>query len=479
MKGRRLKKILYAVLWILPYFAGLAGYLMAGEPLMNACYAAFTLYAVNPVSDANNALIFFAKWGAPLVLASGVILALQGLVNRIREFCTGLHKDATAVYSDNENGTILAEQLKRGILVKDGRLRDVENHILLFERDADNLNFYQKNRELLQGKNIYLQLNEIDSFLLKESSVHFFNLFEMVARQYWKSYPLLGYFQKDNKSVKVAIVGFSKLGQQILNFALMYNIYDPAQQIEYHIWGESSLYEHMLENMELMNGDRIFYHKNDWKEEVQIFSSMDRIILTEENQPQLLQAVLYLTGKREVYCYCSGGAPVESIYKKENLISFGNNREILTEENVKSDTVYRAAKELNYRYAVLYGNAAGDPAKKEQEMEEQWQKLDGFTKGSNIVSADYHVIRKLIQAHAKAEGRELTMDELGQMEHLRWCRFHYLNHWKYGVPADGRNKDAALRIHKCLIPYEELTKEEQDKDLESIKVLMDCEQSGR
>ena len=22
--------------------------------------------------------------------------------------------------------------------------------------------------------------------------------------------------------------------------------------------------------------------------------------------------------------------------------------------------------------------------------------------------------------------------ELAELEHIRWCRFHYLNHWKYG-----------------------------------------------
>ena len=467
------KKIIYAVLFILPFLLGTIGYCKEGERLIDSLYNAFALYAINPVSDANNWLIIIAKWGAPLVLASGILMALQGIMERLKEFYVSLQKGATAVYSDNEYGNILKDNLHQGILVTDGRLRDVQDHILLFSKDIDNLNFYQRNQKALQGKNVYIQLNEMDSFLLRENSICFFHINEIIARKYWKEHHLLSYFENGNHTVRIAIIGFSSLGQQLLNYGLLNNIYDLEQQIEYHIWGESSLYEHMQENMKLMNGDRIIFHKNGWEEEVTQLSSMDRVIVTEENQLKLLQTLMYLCNETEIHYYNSGEAELEKIYRTTGLKSFGCYQEILTEQNIKSDELYRAAKELNYRYACIYGNVSGDREKKEAEMEGQWELLDGFTKGSNIASADYHEIRKLIMKKAQDEKKELSKECLGHMEHIRWCRFHYLNHWNYGVPENGKNKDVGRRIHVCLVPFEELSQEDQKKDYEAVEVLMD------
>ena len=381
-------------------------------------------------------------------------------------------KEATAIYSDNENGNVLKDHLKHGILVTDGQLQDVQDHILFFSNDLDNLSFYRKNKEALQGKNVYMKLDDIDSFLLCESTIHFFNLNEMTARKYWQEYHLLSYFQEKGRVVKIAIIGFSSLGRQILNYGLLNNIYDIDQEIEYHIWGDSCLYEHLQEHVDLMNKDRIIYEGNHWVDDLQKLVRMDRIIITEEDQMDLLQTLLYLCDDTEIHYYNSKDIELEEIFRSEKLRSFGS-MGLLTEENIKRDVLGRAAKELNYKYASLYGNISSDIAKKEEEMEEQWELLDGFTKGSNIASVDYHKIRKLILEKARKENREVSVDHLGRMEHIRWCRYLYLNHWIYGKPENGKAKDAKRRIHVCLVPYEELTKEDQEKDYESVKILLE------
>lgn len=470
---KNIRKITYAILFILPFVLGTAGYWLEGERVIDSLYDAFALYAINPVSDVNNWMIILAKWGAPFVLASGVVMVLQGITQRLKECFISLHKDATAIYSDSEYGTRLIENLKRGILVTDGRLRDVRDHILLFSRDMDNLNYYQRHKEALKGRRVYLQLNETDSFLLRENRVHFFNLNELIARNYWKEHHLLSYFREGKAIIRIAILGFSPLGQQLLKYGLLNNIYDLGQKIEYHIWGDSLLYEHVQENLELMNQDRIIYHGDCWEKDVQEISVMDRIIVTQENQLELLQALLYLCEETEIHYFNPREAVLEHIYKTETMVSFGSYSNILTERNIKSEELYRAAKEQNYRYACLYGNVSGDEKKKEQEMEEQWELLDGFTKGSNIASADYHEIRKLLMREAKKKGKELTKDELGRLEHIRWCRYHSLNHWKYGVLENGKNRDAARRIHTCLVPFDELTQEEKNKDYEAVEVLLE------
>ena len=45
------------------------------------------------------------------------------------------------------------------------------------------------------------------------------------------------------------------------------------------------------------------------------------------------------------------------------------------------------------------------------------------------------------------------------MEHLRWMRFLSLNNWRWGP-----ERNNALRIHPMLVPFEDLSQEEQAKD---------------
>lgn len=440
---------------------------------MDALYESFTLYAVSPTSDSNNWLIIIAKWLAPFVLASGLLMALQGIWQRIKESWIELHKGATAIYCDNEYGKLLVGNVKNAILEKKETVRDVDEHILFFSDDIKNLNFYQQNEEFFRGKKVYVRLNEMDSFLLRPNTIHYFYINEIIARMYWREHHLLSYFNGKKDTVKIAIVGFGELGKNMLNYGLLNNIYDLSQQIEYHIWGDSSLYEHSMEDMNLMNGDRIIYHGENWKEHIQQFREMDRIIITDEVQMELLQTFLYICNDAEIHYYNPGDALLEKIYNKDHLVSYGRYTDIFTENNIKSDELYRVAKELNYKYACLYGSVSGEADKKAEEMKEQWELLDGFTKGSNIASADYHEIRKLLLMKAKKEGTELSMEQLGQMEHIRWCRFHYLNHWTYGVPENGKNKDAVHKIHVCLLPFEKLTKEDQKKDYEAVEVLLE------
>ena len=466
------KKILWVLLFIMPFILGTIGYCMEGEALLDALYAAFVLYAVNPVSDASNWLIIIAKWFAPFVLASGLLMALQGIWQRMAESWIGLHKGAVAIYCDNEYGKLLAGNVKKGILVKEEKVRDVDEHILFFSDDIKNLNFYQQNEKFFREKKVYIQLNEMDSFLLRQNTIHFFHINEIIARQYWREHHLLPYLNGEKFSVKIAVVGFGELGQNILNYGLLNNIYDLDQQIEYHIWGNSCLYEHSMEGMDLMNGDRIIYHGENWQEQIQQFIEMDRIIITDEPQMELLQTFFYICNDAEIHYYDPGSALLENIYKKEHLVSFGRYTDILTESNIKDEELYHTAKELNYKYACLYGSVSGEADKKETEIEEQWELLDGFTKGSNIASADYHEIRRLLLTKAKKERKELPIEQLGRMEHIRWCRFHYLNHWSYGVPENGKNKDAVRKIHVCLLPFDKLTKEDQKKDYDAVEVLL-------
>ena len=56
-------------------------------------------------------------------------------------------------------------------------------------------------------------------------------------------------------------------------------------------------------------------------------------------------------------------------------------------------------------------------------------------------------------------------DELQEIEHIRWCRFHLLNNWSYA--PGGKNKVA--RTHHYLVPYSELARDIKDLDSDSYR----------
>ena len=70
-----------------------------------------------------------------------------------------------------------------------------------------------------------------------------------------------------------------------------------------------------------------------------------------------------------------------------------------------------------------------------------------------------------------------------ELEHIRWCRFSYLYNWKaceswgYGDNLNEKEKDKKLKMrskhrHQDLIPFNQLPKEEQEKDFKIIKDIM-------
>ena len=73
------------------------------------------------------------------------------------------------------------------------------------------------------------------------------------------------------------------------------------------------------------------------------------------------------------------------------------------------------------------------------------------------------------------------MEMLAEMEHVRWSRYHYVNHWHYGAPEEmpengkggRRPKNPAKRLHTCLVPYAELSEENKEKDKDAIRVMFE------
>ena len=128
-------------------------------------------------------------------------------------------------------------------------------------------------------------------------------------------------------------------------------------------------------------------------------------------------------------------------------------------------------------YEVKYNMLPAENPAMKLNLEQEWSRLDGFTRYSNVSAADYHEmrLRMLDTLGWPADGEKLSaaqLEYLAELEHIRWCRYHYLNNWRWGKPENGARKDPAKRIHADLIPYGELSDQEKQKDRDNIHVLL-------
>ena len=154
----------------------------------------------------------------------------------VRKSCTLVGKKMEKILlpfiPDTSWGEQLAATLKHGYLKSDSDLEDAEkthDHIIMFSDDQKNLNFYEHNKEKMKDGRVFLALNQIDSFLLNSSSdknVHFFQVYDLIARKYWKENHLYeeifhhkdGIGTGEKQTYKIAIIGYGNMGRSIFKY---------------------------------------------------------------------------------------------------------------------------------------------------------------------------------------------------------------------------------------------------------------------
>lgn len=488
MKRARIAKVVYWGLVVVAFVMMFIGYGMRGEVWYDAMYYALQAFFIEfNDAESGNVILYVGRAVCPLLTVTGLFVVLRNGMKIIADWWVSRLGNATAVYYDTEQMKEFGKDFRRPVLMGEKVNKRAKSHVLLFAKDVDNLTFYeQMEGKIKKGSKVYIRMENIESKLLKESKVYHFNTNEIIARTYWQERNLQKYLKNGKMNVKIAILGFEALGQNLLDYGLMNNVYSLDQSIAYHVWGDSLLYRNLLEDFDKMNGDTITYHDGDWREALEQLRSFDRIIVAQEADVELLQALLYLSSDAKIDFYNPEGADLSKVYMGDKLTEFGMLTDVLTEEMIKTDKLYRDAKKVNYNYTVKYdesGQYTWERPDVEEVMEAAWQELDGFTKGSNVACADYHKIRLMVMETLGLRLETLTesdMEMLAEMEHIRWSRYHYVNHWHYGKLKDmpvkkGKNqpKNPAKRLHTCLVPYAELSEENKEKDKDAIRVMFE------
>lgn len=464
--------------WLLfcaPLALGAAGLiLLEGQPILDALFQCVGMYALNYQDPPPNALVELARWTAPLATAGGVLLAFARLRDRLRAFVRYLRGDSVAVYGPEERRMALLAQLgRRGIDGGEGWDLVPAQSYLLLDDETENFAFYARNREALAGRTVYLQCGALPTQSVSDPGLRLFCPEETAARLFWKQRCLYQTSVRCGHQMRIVFLGFGTLGQKLLTYALQNNLFDPGQRIEYHIFGDGAEFAAVHTGLSDIS-DPVFFHDEPWYEDLLLLQEAQMaVVLTQEDQLALVQDLLLATTGLCVDVFAASGQQLSLLAGQERLRLFCWKRAGWDPEHIFGAALFQRAKRINLRYAHLYGGVPETDESKEAE----WNKLDAFTRYSNVSAADYHEVRlKMLSALGWPADADALMPEhkelLAELEHIRWCRYHYLNNWKQGVPQNGARKDPVNRLHADLIPYGELTEAEKQKDRDNIRVLL-------
>lgn len=443
---------------LLPVLLGTIGFCrINGGNIIDAAYTSCRLYGMDAdIPDGINGYVEAARWLAPLAAASGILLLIESFGKRFSGWLRSFRGNSVAVYGNSASSRLLLSRLGHiGISPYENRIVPAGKHVILFDTDEENIDFYTKNQNLLEDKQVYIHLNELNHLSVNNPKLHVFSMTEIAARLFWRDMPIP--FDKVESGVyKILIIGFSDLGQEILKYGLLNNIFSPNQQIEYHIFGEIGHFFDLHRELDKMAPDKIVVHKKSLYEAKKIVQKADRIIFCDNDRENLVATgnlLAYYNLKPDVELFAS-------VYDKDVLKLIG------TEETIKPfasleeiyDKDYILNEKLNWDAIAtheLYNSNVEDPAKRVA-----WEDLSAFLRYSNISSADFKAVRKrYIDYYKDTLSGEQIIDNLTELEHIRWCRYHYMNNWVLG-----EEKNNVLRTHPCLIPFKELSQEEIDKD---------------
>lgn len=467
------------VLVVVPFIFGTIGYTQAGFSLKDAMYDSVSLYVIQQNADSTNIYTEISRWTAALVTTAAVLTLLKKASIFIYNRFMSLWPDSTVLYGDEERCKELSGRTKH-CFYSEELISKAKNQVIMFEHDYDNLEFYQSHREQLKDRQIYLCLRDLDLSFLRTSgsaNLHVFNPDQIMARALWKQ-TAIHEVLKAGMERNIGVVGFDSLGQQVLNYALLQNIFYKEQKYTYHVYGDSRFYQLNKPHFTTMNDDDVVFHQGELTEELAKTEDLDLIICVEKVEFDLLEALWIRYPKAQIYCQYSTDLKLAEIMKDDRIHFYGNADDVYTLENIITESLYAGGILLNYNYnhngheIIGTKNLLSNPSAWKQARAE-WATLDEFTKGSNLASADYlEIVQSLKQdAHYKMMSEDERDWELAELEHVLWCRYHILSHWNYGIPADGKNKDAVLRIHKCIVPFDELSQEDKEKDLQVIQGL--------
>lgn len=443
-------KRIIPIVVLLPFVIGTIGYISAGEMLTDSFYASFALYFTSHISEGYNLWIEIARWTAPLVTATAILCTVQRAWNSVScRVCLFGKRDSVAVYTDEDCRFSFGKKVSA---IYPGEIFKgyAKSHIIMFSSDQKNMQFYEEHKKELEGKSVFICVQDMELGLFDMvKNVTLFDRNSSIARMLWKK---IAVWNKGREQLDIVIYGDSNLAGEIVASGLQLNLFSSKQKIKYHFVTDNELFQARHSGMKLMNADELYYYSSNDSDVWKVISMADIVIVADVLALERLQTLIVKARDKEIYYYSPVENDLISHISFGSLIPFGRSETVFTDDNIRRRSLIKGAVALNEYYADKYGT------------DKDWNTLTGFLKASNISAADFGGV-------IAALSNEKEDNELAELEHIRWCRFHFLNYYVFGVPDNGKKKDEKRRIHKELVPYDQLEDAEKIKDIEAIEIM--------
>lgn len=472
MRDRILCAVKY-VLLCLPLLFGLIGLLTAGEGFGNSLYSALSMYLLQYQSSAPNFLTGLARWTAPLATIFGVLYAIPAVRERVRNFVRWRAGKSVAVYGpETERKLLLAQLGRRGIEGRD-RLVRAGRYVLLGD-EAENFLFWSANHEQLEYTPVYISCRCLPPYSASDPMLRLFCPEETAARLFWPERCLFELSTGCEHRMRIVLLGFGRLGEELLYSGLMCNIFSPEQHIEYHVFGDCSVFTGSRPGLAGI-GDAVVEHTEPWHKSLPLLEEAQAVIVLEQNgQLELLKNLLLALRRREIDVFDAGGRECELLPGRERLSLFAWRERAFSLKQIFSDAVLDRARHINLRLARRRDVKTEETPER---LREQWYELDAFMRRERISQAVYHDIRlKMLGVIGSPPDPSVMPPELlellASLEHTRRCRYYYLNNHTAASPETSMGEDALRRVNAQLIQYDALPDEEKEHARETVRTLL-------
>lgn len=449
-----LKKMLKIVVISTPFMLGVIGYLNVSDiNLPSAIYNTIRLYGFNTDTSEINLLIEIARWTAPIVTMSVIFYYIKDLWYKLIYKFRSLRKNSCSVYGENSEAAYFLDSLGiEGIKGNLSKPNTSKYHVFFTDSVKDvieALNNKSIKRLMEKASKEYQFIFRVSGdtrITFKGSNIHTFSIEENCSIKYWEE-------NLSTPNEKIALIGSKRLCEAILDKGLQLNIFSENQNIEYHIWSDIQYNKtrKYLDDALDMTGDKLFVYEDCWEEYLSLLETMDRIIVTYESSDNLSIGIELLNTMPniKIHVYSNYDVDLDGLFDSNNLTCYGRINDIINQDVIIRESLRKTAKKIHEHYRSQYPTIP------------RWDELSSFHINSNISAAGYfQVLQKLYK-----DG--ISIECLTKLEHIRWCRFHYLQNWKYGIEKDFNN-----RTHPCLVPFESLTLEEKKKDKENVELAL-------
>jgi len=96
-----------------------------------------------------------------------------------------------------------------------------------------------------------------------------------------------------------------------------------------------------------------------------------------------------------------------------------------------------------------------------------WDDLPEYLRDSNRCAALHNEIKRAAVAQCHGESINNLLERLARAEHRRWMAERIMNGWRYG-----ESKDDFRRLHPMIVPYDNLTDEQKEKDHQIVREVL-------